>query len=251
MRKYTYQKDRKKRKDKVNFLTAFAICIIAIGLALGSTYVSIGGFSENTRETYVSVSTDATGAVSNSVTGVTVYNETTVVSEATEIVTQSTEETIPGDNMEPYTGSSEGLQTILQVMKSLDFPVPSGKIMRMYSDEAVYNETMGDYRPHTGVDFAAEADENVIAMTDGVVESIRQDEMYGNVIKITEGNISVFYCGVSDIMYCTDGARVSRGDIIAKVGTVPCEAEDESHLHVEVWVGDKTIDPLAVISNNE
>ncbi len=251
MRRYTYQKDRKKRKDKVNFLTAFTICIIAIGLALGSTYVSIGGFSENTRETYVSVASDATGVVSNSVTGVTVYNETTVVTEATETATQNADRTLPGDNVEPYTGSSEGLQTILQVMKSLDYPVSSGKILRMYSDEAVYSETMGDYRAHTGVDFAAEPDENVVAMTDGVVESIRQDEMLGNVIKVTEGNISVFYCGVSDVMYCVEGAKISRGDIIAKVGVVPSEAKDASHLHIEVWVGDKTIDPLAVISNNE
>ena len=106
-------------------------------------------------------------------------------------------------------------------------------------------------RAHTGVDFKAEDGDDVLAMADGTVEKIYTDELYGNAIEVKNGNFSVFYFGVSDTMYCTEGSEVSRGDVIAQVGEIPCESADESHIHIEVRVGEKTIDPLMIISSEE
>lgn len=253
MRRYSYQKNKKSRKERIGFFTAFSVCIVAVALALWSTYASIGGFDNQnvTEPTYIATLTPATEAVNNYVTGVTVtdpWEETTAPSETT---APATEETTPETTAPSYTGENGSLQTILQVSASLDYPVSSEKIMKEYSEEAVYNDTMEDYRAHTGVDFYADMGENVIAMSDGVVDSIYSDLMYGNVIKVTNGNFSVYYCGVSDTMYCVEGGQVTRGDIIGKVGEIPCEKKDAVHLHVEVRVGDKTIDPLAVISSNQ
>ncbi|MDD6251661.1 MAG: peptidoglycan DD-metalloendopeptidase family protein [Oscillospiraceae bacterium] len=249
MKKYTYQRNKKSRKEKIGFFTAFSICIAAIGLALWSTFLSIGGVGEGTGETYVATLPEITEAVGAEVTGVTVTEE---VTEAPASTAEPTEETTaPFTTAEPYTGESQGLQTILQVTKSLDYPLHAGTITKTYSEEAVYNETMSDYRPHLGVDFRGDMGENVMSMSDGVVESIYKDDMLGNVIKVTDGNFSVYYCGVSDIIYCAEGTNVTRGEVITKVGEVPFEAKDEMHLHIEVKVGDKNIDPLMIIASNQ
>lgn len=258
MRRYSYQKNKKSRKEKIGFFTAFSICLVAVGLALWSTYSSIGGFENQnvTDPTYIAVY-PSTEAVDREVTGVTVEETDPVqtepqTEEATEPATQEvTLPTVTTEEAEPYTGDSESLQTMLQVSASLDYPVDSGKVVKEYSEDAVYNSTMGDYRAHTGVDFKADRGENILAMCDGTVEEIYYDSMYGSVIKVTNGNFSVYYCGVADTMYCVVGTEVKRGDIIGKVGEIPCESEDEMHLHVEIRVGDNYIDPLLIVSSDE
>ncbi len=253
MRRYSYQKNKKSRKEKIGFFTAFSVCIVAVALALWSTYASIGGFDNQnvTEPTYIATMAPVTEAVNNYVTGVTVTEPTEEITYPTETEEMITESTVPETTTQTYAVEFGSLQTILQVSACLDYPVMSEKVMKEYSEEAVYSETMGDYRAHTGVDFVADIGENVIAMSDGVVDSIYTDDMYGNVIKVTNGNFSVYYCGVSETMYCVEGGQVTRGDIIGKVGEIPCEKDDGMHLHVEVRVGDKTIDPLTIIANNE
>ncbi len=248
MKKYTYQRNRKSRKEKIGFFTAFSICLAAIGLALWSTFLSIGGVGEGVGETYVATLPELTEAVGAEITGVTVTDETSEIETTAEKVT---EETDAETTIEEYTGENQSLETMLQVTKSLEYPLHTSTIIKQYSEEAVFNETMGDWRAHPGVDFKGDIGENVMSMSDGVVESIYEDEMLGNVIKITDGNFSVYYCGVSDIIYCVEGASVVRGEVITKVGEVPFEAEDDMHIHVEVKVGEKTIDPLLVIASNQ
>lgn len=257
MRRYSYQKNKKSRKEKIGFFTAFSICLVAVGLALWSTYASIGGFDNSnvTEDTdYISYYIP-TQQVDNQVTGITVteYYEDDEPEETISQVTEAieAEDPVETEPAMPYTGDSESLQTMLQVSKSLDYPIASTKIQKEYSEEVVYSETMGDYRVHTGVDFSADIGDSVEAMCDGVVESIYKDSMYGYVIKVTNGNFSVLYCGMDESVCCTEGESIERGYVIGTVGEIPCESKDESHLHIEVHVGDTAIDPLMVIDANE
>ena len=251
MKRYSSQKNKASRKEKIGFFTAFSVCLVAVGLALWSTYSSIGGFENSnvTEDTTYVAYYNPTQQVDNQVTGVTVTEKETeeTIPPTTEKVTETTEEspTIP------YTGDSETLQTMLQVSATLDYPVDSSKIVKEYSQDAVYNKTMGDYRAHTGVDFEAAANETVMCMCDGVVEDIYKDSMYGWVIKVVNGNFAVYYCGVNEEVFCRVGDQVSRNTSIATVGEIPCESADPAHLHIEVKVGDKTIDPLLIISSEE
>ena len=255
MRKYSYQKNKKNRKEKIGFFTAFSVCLIAVGLALWSTYSSIGGFDNSnvTEPTYIAY-LSPTQPVDNPVTGVTVTEyvepQTTQLQETTEAFTEEREPVVTS-SVEPYTGNNESLQTMLQVSASLDYPVTSSKILKEYSMEVLYSETMGDYRVHTGVDFKADIGENVRAMCDGVVEEIYEDSMYGWVIKIVNGNFAVYYCGMSEEVYCDVGDAIYRDDVIGRVGEIPCESKDPMHLHIEVRVGDKTIDPMLIVSSDE
>lgn len=254
MRRYSYQKDKKSRKEKIGFFTAFSVCLVAVGLALWSTYSSIGGFENSNVEepTYIAY-LNPTEQVDSVMTGVTVtdYNEPETEARETECTDVVPTETVSESSVPLYTGDNESLQTMLQVSKSLDYPIESSKVQKEYSEEVVYNATMGDYRVHTGVDFSANTGDSVEAMCDGEVESIYKDSMYGYVVKITNGNFSVMYCGMDKDVRCYEGETISRGDVIGRVGEIPCESKDETHLHIEVCVGDKTIDPLLIISSDE
>ena len=251
MRRYSYQKNKNSRKEKIGFFTAFSICLVAVGLALWSTYSSIGGFDNAnvTEPTYVAVY-EPTQQAGVQVEGVTVEEMEEPTSEPAAVQEPYTQPDTTAQ-VQDYTGDSEGLQAMLQVSASLSYPVNNGSVQKEYSEDALYNETMGDYRAHTGVDFKAQPEENVLAMADGTVEEIYTDNMYGNVIKVKNGNFTVYYCGVSDTMYCVEGSPVTKGDIIAKVGEIPCESADNTHIHIEVRVADKTIDPMMIISTEE
>ena len=251
MKRYSYQKNKTSRKEKIGFFTAFSVCMVAVGLALWSTYSSIGGFENSnvTEETTYVAYYNPTQQVDNQITGVTVEEKTEAPTDpVTEVVTENVTQEAPTVS---YTGDSETLQTMLQVSATLDYPITSSKITKEYSQDAVYNKTMGDYRAHTGVDFEAAVGETVMCMCDGVVEDIYKDSMYGWVIKVVNGNFSVYYCGVNENVFCKVGEQVSRNTSIATVGEIPCESADPEHLHIEVKVGDKTIDPLLIISSEE
>lgn len=257
MRRYSYQKNKKGRKEKIGFFTAFSVCLVAVGLALWSTYSSIGGFeNSNIEETTYVAYLSPTKQVDNVLTGVTVTEEPETEEYSSEFaeyteevtVTETDEESI---SIPSYTGDNEKLQTMLQVSASLDYPVISSTVLREYSEKAVYNSTMGDYRVHSGVDFKAPTGAEVIAMCEGFVEDVYKDNMYGTTVKVTNGNFSVYYCGMAENLMVSAGDNINRGDTIGAVGEIPCEAKDESHLHIEVTVGDKTIDPLLIISLDE
>ena len=241
MRRYTYQKNKKSRKEKIGFFTAFSICIVAVAMALWSSFASIGGYDNaNINETTYTATLTQTEAVDNQVTGITV--------EETEETTQATES--PAETTQSYSGE-DALATMLQVSASLDYPVESRKVIKEYSEDAVYSKTMGDWRAHTGIDISAKEGEDVLAMSDGVVEQVYTDPLLGEVIKVTQGNFSVLYCGIGGKIYCVQGQEIVRGEVLGQVGAVPCESEDNPHIHIEVRVGDKSIDPLTVISSDE
>lgn len=241
MRRYTYQKNKKSRKEKIGFFTAFSICIVAVAMALWSSFASIGGYDNaNVTEATYTATLTQTEAVDNQVTGITV--------EETEETTQTTES--PAETTQIYSGE-DALETMLQVSASLDYPVESKRVIKEYSEDAVYSKTMGDWRAHTGIDISAKEGEDVLAMSDGVVEDVYTDPLLGEVIKVTQGNFSVLYCGIGGKIYCVQGQEIVRGEVLGQVGTVPCESEDNPHIHIEVRVGDKSIDPLTVISSDE
>jgi len=253
-------KNKQEQKEKTRFLTAFTICILAIGLAIGSTYASIGGLDGNLskgKSGYTGTSADSTEAVDAEVEGMVIEGKGKVKTTATataepttaaQSVTEAPTTELPEPDV-PDT-KEDKLETIFKVSTSLLYPVNSMRVTKEYSEQAVYSETMEDYRPHTGTDFKAKAGEAVFSVSDGIVDDISEDDMYGNIIKITNGTYSVYYCGVGDDMAVEEGESVTAGQVIARVGDIPCETEDEPHIHMEVRVSGNYIDPMTVISND-
>jgi murein DD-endopeptidase MepM/ murein hydrolase activator NlpD len=130
------------------------------------------------------------------------------------------------------------------------FMLPLGtKINKDFSNgEMVESKTMGDWRVHNGIDFAAKKGDAVKAISAGTVLSVENDSMWGWVVTIDHGNgMKASYCGLQKEPAVKKGGSVKMGDVIGKVGEIPVEMKDEPHLHFEVRVNGTVTDPLAAM----
>ena len=127
-------------------------------------------------------------------------------------------------------------------------PSFSGKILNAYSgDELVYNKTLGDWRTHNGVDYAAKAGEKVASPVAGKVTLAETDGSWGPVVAIEDSAGRTWrVCGVADPKV-KPGQSVAAGDTLGTVGSVSCECAEESHLHLEVKQGDQFLDPAKAL----
>ena len=121
----------------------------------------------------------------------------------------------------------------------------SGRVLNAYSgDELVYSSTLGDWRTHNGVDYAASRGAEVTAPAAGKVVETGTDDKWGPVVAIEDASGRIWrVCGTTDARV-KKGDTVSAGQIIGKVGSVSCECAEESHIHLEVMEGEKYLDPI-------
>lgn len=121
----------------------------------------------------------------------------------------------------------------------------SGRVLNAYSgDELVYSSTLGDWRTHNGVDYAASRGAEVTAPAAGKVVETGTDDKWGPVVAIEDASGRIWrVCGTTDAKV-KKGDTVSAGQTIGKVGSVSCECAEESHIHLEVMEGEKYLDPI-------
>jgi len=134
-----------------------------------------------------------------------------------------------------------------------DFALPFGtKITKDFSNgEMVRSATMGDWRVHNGVDFAGERDQEVFAIQDGVVKSVKVDPLWGVVVTIDHGHgIVARYCGLSENSTPKEGREVKKGEALGVIGQVPVESAEGIHLHLEISVNGQVQDPLEVMNRS-
>lgn len=109
-----------------------------------------------------------------------------------------------------------------------------------------HNKTINAYYEHTGVDYLAEAGENVYAVQDGVVEEVyTSDVLVGTRIVVDHGDgIKTVYEFVNAKEGLKAGDKVERGDVIATVAEATGnEYKDGAHLHFEVLEQGENVDP--------
>lgn len=98
---------------------------------------------------------------------------------------------------------------------------------------------------HSGVDLAAPGGSNILAATDGKVIMAGWNGGYGNCVVVDHGGgLSTLYAHASKLLV-SKGQTVSKGQVIAKVGTTGNSTGN--HLHFEVLINGKTTDPMAYI----
>ena len=117
-----------------------------------------------------------------------------------------------------------------------------------------HNKTLNNYYEHKGVDFSAEVGAEVLAVQDGVIESIYKDDVLtGTEITVDHGNgVKTVYRFVTVNEDLTVGTEVKRGDCIATVAEARGEEyKDGAHLHFEVKKGGETIDPAEYLTFEE
>lgn len=121
-----------------------------------------------------------------------------------------------------------------------------GEVLKAFSgDTLVRDETMGDWRVHTGTDYAADPGMRVYAVSDGTVERTEVDAQTGGTVtlNLADGTQAVYQCLAENIKVSA-GDTVRAGDVIGTVGTIGyAEAGQDPHLHLELYADGTAIDP--------
>src|SRR6266566_4589487 len=79
----------------------------------------------------------------------------------------------------------------------------------------------------------------------GIVTEVRWEEGYGNIVTMDHGfGLVTRFAHCSKILVVR-GQRVKRGQVIAKVGSTGLSTGP--HLHYEVWVNHKPVDPMKYV----
>lgn len=238
------KRKRRSRKEKIGFYTAFSICLVAVCMAVYSTYSTLSDPSQTQSD---QIATTQVQQVNQVVTGVV---ETQAETKLDITVPTVTSESNAETQLTTDASENNALQTMLSTDLSLEYPLKSTNVLREYSTDSVYFKTLNVWKPHTGVDFAGELGEDVYAMTDGTVTKVEEDRMYGKTVEISVNDAVCIYSGLGSISV-KKGDTVETGDKIGVVGTVPFEASDANHIHVAVKAGGNYADPLSFIGNDE
>ena len=131
---------------------------------------------------------------------------------------------------------------------SFESPV-NGTVSLEYSDTVlVWNDTLGQYEVHLGVDFTGD-DLSVFAAEAGTVSEVGTDVLEGNYVVIDHED------GYQTRYYSLDGnIEVAKGDTVEKgqlLGTMSTSRGSESlagnHLHFEMSKDGTDINPLDVL----
>ena len=144
------------------------------------------------------------------------------------------------------------LQTESSPASSSDAPAStqpvSGRVLNSYSgDELVYSKTLGDWRTHNGVDYAASRGAEVTAPAAGKVTLAGADGSWGPTVAIEDASGRLWrISGVADLKVKA-GDTVTAGQALGTVGSVSCECAEDSHIHLEVKQGEKYLDPAKVM----
>ena len=126
--------------------------------------------------------------------------------------------------------------------------LPFGNLVqKVYSDgKPAYSVTMGDWRTHDGVDFAGELGQKVKALADGKVTAVSESPLWGTMITVDHGmDVISRYYGVKPAVKVGDSVKV--GETLGTLTAIPCESADAPHLHFEMSIDGKTVDPVAAI----
>lgn len=166
---------------------------------------------------------------------------------ATELPTQK-----PAVTLAPEpTATPEPVPTPTATPAALVFTWPvKGTVVASFSVEALaYDETMGDWRTHGGVDIAAALGTQVLAAANGTVSALYQDDLMGTVVEIDHGQGLVSrYANLASVPTVKVGDSVTTGAVIGSVGeTAAAESGRPPHLHYALLKDQQAVDPAGYL----
>ncbi len=105
---------------------------------------------------------------------------------------------------------------------------------------------LGEYKMHTGIDWAAPPGTPIMAAGNGVIEESGRKGYNGNYIRIRHANgYQTAYSHMSRFAPgATPGVKVRQGQIIGYIGTTGLSSGP--HLHFEVLVNNQFVNPLSI-----
>lgn len=153
-------------------------------------------------------------------------NEIPVVAEPTQII-------------RPYTATD--------IMKVKDYYDYKGEEQSQQQSLLYFENT---YLQNSGVAYSGSPNFDVVAILDGTVTKVKEDNILGNIVEIRHDNDTIsVYQSLSDIKV-TENQKVKQGEIIAKSGTSNISKELGDHLHFELIIKGQNVNPEEYYNKN-
>ena len=125
-----------------------------------------------------------------------------------------------------------------------------GEVIGDFSLEVLaYDETMGDWRTHDGMDIAAALGTKVKAVNAGTVTAVYQDDLMGTVVTVEhEDGLTSLYANLAPQPGVKAGDALDTGEVLGTVGdTAIAEISKPSHLHFEMSRDGQPVDPVSYL----
>jgi murein DD-endopeptidase MepM/ murein hydrolase activator NlpD len=226
------------------FYIVLFLCVAAIGIS-GYYLFSTLGSSGSDVAADAPVSVVVTPEVTAEVTAPAVSSKPSA-SPATSASPSPSPSTSPSTS--PSASPSPAAeQTAAEAPAASVFTWPvRGEVLSDFSLEVLaYDETMGDWRTHSGMDIAASLGAQVGAIASGTVEQVYDDDLMGTTVVIDHGDgLKSSYSNLASTPTVSPGDAVSPGSVIGSVGeTALAEQTRAAHLHLELTQDGISVDP--------
>ncbi|MGB4438940.1 MAG: M23 family metallopeptidase [Sedimentibacter sp.] len=134
-------------------------------------------------------------------------------------------------------------------LKTMKAPLVGEVIREFTMEDLVYYEAIGEWRVHKGVDIKPKDTLMIESALAGTVEAVNNSELTGTEIIIDHGNnVKTLYSNLVSSQVAI-GDSVERGQTIGNVGkTASIESTDGAHLHFELIVEGKNVNPMDYIT---
>lgn len=129
-------------------------------------------------------------------------------------------------------------------------PVDGETVAAFSVSELMFDQTMGDWRTHDGIDIQADEGTKVLAAAAGTVNTVYEDAVLGNVVVIDhDDGYQTLYASLQSKPAVSAGDQVTAGQVIGSVGsTAASEADRGAHLHFSVTKDGEPVDPDAYLN---
>ena len=154
---------------------------------------------------------------------------------------------------EPPASAPPSVPTAAEAGTSFVRPVAGETAAAFSAEELVYNETLGDWRTHEGIDILAEVGAPVMAASAGTVTEVYEDDLMGTTLVLTHANqLTSIYANLADAPAVGKGDTVQAGDVIATVGqSAIAESAVPSHLHFAMEKDGVPVDPARYLPEGD
>lgn len=173
-------------------------------------------------------------------------NESTPTPQESMPESESESEFRPGESLPDNPGESTPGDKPVDGKIIFTLPVATSTVTKDYtSSTVVFNQTLGVYTGHMGIDFSAEAGAKVLAVYGGKIESITTSYLKGTTVTIDHGNgLKSIYNSIDALESLAEGQTVTSGQVIGAVSdNNRQEYKDGPHLHFEVTLNGEWVDP--------
>ena len=139
-------------------------------------------------------------------------------------------------------------QEVVEEVRPTQFVWPVGGTVEVPHsvDALIFDQTMGDWRTHAGIDISADLGERVRAIAPGIVKDIVHHDLLGTMVIIDHGGgLQSLYANLAELPTVEVGQWVDMGTFIGAVGnTALAEVGVVTHLHLEIMDNGVRVDPL-------